>query len=280
MQRKTLLTVLFLLLCSFSTGTLSACPVKVLAIGNSFSEDALEQYMHSIADATDTELVIGNLYHPGCSVERHFENITLDRGDYNYRKIMPDGRVDTIPQARLAQALADEEWDIITFQQASHFSGMYPTFDDLKPLMAQVRKQVGEKPEFYWHMTWAYSPDSKHDGFKNYGNDQDKMYVAIVRAVEKMLADNPEIKGVIPTGTAVQNARQTALGKDLTRDGYHMSLKEGRFIASATWLKALFGKDVPFYKGHPDWLTPQELEIIVKAVDDAVANPFVVTSPD
>lgn len=43
--------------------------IKVLAIGNSFSEDAVEQYLYELAAAQGDSLVIGNAYIGGCSID-------------------------------------------------------------------------------------------------------------------------------------------------------------------------------------------------------------------
>ena len=62
---------LFLLLVfAMCLQTTTARTIKILAIGNSFSEDAIEQYLHELADADGIETVIGNLYIPGCSLEQ------------------------------------------------------------------------------------------------------------------------------------------------------------------------------------------------------------------
>ena len=38
--------------------------VRILAIGNSFSQDAVEQYLYELFDAAGTKVVIGNMYIP------------------------------------------------------------------------------------------------------------------------------------------------------------------------------------------------------------------------
>lgn len=266
---------LFVLLAAVSVFTASAGePLRVLAVGNSFSVDALEQEMHNVAASAGCDIIIGNLYIPGCSVDRHYENIVADSPAYSYRKIDLSGRADTIADCTLSKALADEPWDVITFQQASHFTGIDSTYVNLPGLIAKVREQAGPHPKFLWHMTWAYSPESDHSGFKSYGNDQMTMYRAIVGAMRKALADNPELSGVIPVGTAIQNARATELGPDLTRDGYHLSLDAGRFIASCTWFGVLFGKPASEINYRPGHLTPMQCEAICDAVDAALASPF------
>ena len=59
--------------------TLSAAPagmdrpdtLRLLCIGNSFTEDAVEQNLHEIAAADGHVLIVGNMYIGGCSLEKH-----------------------------------------------------------------------------------------------------------------------------------------------------------------------------------------------------------------
>ena len=48
--------------------------IKILAIGNSFSQDATH-YLHQIAAADQVDMKVVNLYIGGCSLERHWNNI-------------------------------------------------------------------------------------------------------------------------------------------------------------------------------------------------------------
>ena len=52
--------VLFLLFYLFTFLPLSAKLVKVLAIGNSFSQDAVEQYLWELAREAGVKMIIGN----------------------------------------------------------------------------------------------------------------------------------------------------------------------------------------------------------------------------
>lgn len=74
---------LTLLLLGYSTlmGIAADRTVKVLAIGNSFSEDAIEQYFAELAEASGKQVIVANLFHPGCSLERHINNLHGDVKD-------------------------------------------------------------------------------------------------------------------------------------------------------------------------------------------------------
>ena len=52
--------------------------LRILAIGNSFSQDAVEQYLYELFAASGKKVIIGNLYIGGCSLERHYNNINND----------------------------------------------------------------------------------------------------------------------------------------------------------------------------------------------------------
>ena len=58
--------------------------MNILAIGNSFSQDATH-YLAGLAAADGTVMRVYNLYIGGCSLERHWQNIEGDRRDYQYQ---------------------------------------------------------------------------------------------------------------------------------------------------------------------------------------------------
>ncbi len=273
MKHFTLLSLLLIAAVNLS----AVEPLRVLAIGNSFSVDALEQEMVSVAHLAGQEMIIGNLYIGGCSIDTHYRNLTDSLPAYSYRKFGTSiAGVDTVDNCRLHQALLDEPWDVITFQQASHFSGQYDTYANLPALIAGVRAIVGDNPRFFWHQTWAYSPNSTHSAFPNYGSDQMQMFDAILATLRRVLADNSQLVGVIPSGTAIQCARTTSLGSDLTRDGYHLSYEMGRYIASCTWYGALFNRPTSTITYTPPTAayTPDDYRLARLAAQRALISPL------
>ncbi|MDE5807236.1 MAG: DUF4886 domain-containing protein, partial [Muribaculaceae bacterium] len=61
MLKKPFILILLLAICGIMYG---GRPLKVLAIGNSFSEDATEQDLSALAAMGGHEIIIGNLYYP------------------------------------------------------------------------------------------------------------------------------------------------------------------------------------------------------------------------
>ena len=128
-------------------------------------------------------------------------------------------------------------------------------------------------------MTWAYQSDSTHKSFPAYDNDQLKMYRMTVDCVRRCIAPEKRFIRVIPTGTAIQNARTSFLGDTLTRDGYHLNREIGRLIAGLTWFCTFTGlpAEVPAYDPVPDSITPRMLRMAEEAVDNAIRTPDEVT---
>lgn len=217
--------------------------VKILAIGNSFSEDAT-YYLHQIAKADGIDTKVVNLYIGGCSLERHCQNIEQDAKEYLYQR---DGE-STEQYVSIKDALTEEEWDYVITQQASHDSGIEETYYPFIFRLFDYIREYAPKAEPLLHQTWAYEIDSKHDCFGRYNHDQLEMYERLCSAYRKAAKE----LGVrmIPCGDAVQRARTKepfAYGKggiSLCRDGYHMHYVYGRYLLAATWYEFLFNKNI------------------------------------
>lgn len=216
--------------------------LKVLAIGNSFSQDAVEQYLYQLAHAQGDSLVIGNAYIGGCSIDRHIDEYTHNKSGYAYRKVI-GGKRSSRPNRRLDDIIRDEPWDIITFQQASGSSGQIDSYKNLSVLMKHVRGVATNKAvRFAFHETWAYASTSTHKSFPKYAGSQAAMYLAIRQSVHQATT-SVGINRIIPSGLAIQRVRQM-IGDTLNRDGYHLSFGLGRYTAACTWCEFLTGKSV------------------------------------
>ena len=253
--------------------------LKVLAIGNSFSIDAVT-YLYDICKSEAmTEIVIGNVYISGSSLDMHKDNISSDNAAYAYKKYSTvKGSYEQ--GVTLEHALLDEDWDFITLQQASQLSGQSESFSNLETIIGYVNQKCPES-EIYWHMTWAYQQDSTHAGFGNYDNDQMTMYNAIVDTVQSTVLTNPAFKGVIPSGTAMQNLRASYWGDNATRDGYHASYGIGRFTIGLTWYAFFTGGSLDDVYWVPTGDYNSEIiwnwDLMVESASNAIENPYQIT---
>lgn len=273
-MKKVFLSLCFALILGIASW--AAEPVKILAIGNSFSEDAVEEHLSGLIRAEGLEVILCNMYIGGCSIERHVNNLRDNKPDYRYRKFDVDGTMTEEYGYTLERVLAEEDWDFVSVQQASPFSGQPESYALLPELVEYVRARVPEDAVIMFHQTWAYSPDSTHRQFYRYDNNQMKMYNAIVATVMQEVPKSG-IELIIPAGTAIQNARTSHLGNDLTSDGYHLSRPHGRYIASCTWLEAVLGVNPLGNTYCPDGMTAKDCRTAQKAAHKAVRRPFRIT---
>jgi hypothetical protein len=253
--------------------------MKILAIGNSFSVDAM-QWLYNIALNGGENMSLGNLYIGGCSLETHRDNAKTDKAAYTYFKNTGGNWVE-YPGKTMLYGIQDEPWDIITMQQKSALSGLQESYE---PYLGDLRRYVNESktnPEakLAWHMTWAYQRDFINESFRDfYRNDQWVMYNGIIKAVKSRICGNKAFSFIIPSGTAIQNARSGPLGDNLTRDGFHLSYNLGRYIAGMTWFAKITGLpvDTISYFPVPDF-SSEELCMAKSAVKSAIRDPFQVS---
>ena len=262
---------------------------KVLAIGNSFSMDNMWHLEDLARSEGYTDVKLGILYIGGSSLETNWKNADGDLAKYRYYYNYDANWEDTGGQNfPISQALAEQDWDIVTLQQASGNSGQDNTFEPyLANLIDYVQKnEPGAK--IVWNMTWAYAQDSTHSSFPNYDNDQMTMYNAIIGAVENVVVPYVtagQIDKIIPCGTAVQNARTSFVGDKFNRDGYHLNIL-GRILTACTWYSVLTGNELDeisvnyFNDCHINksmTLTDADKDMIVEAVKNAIDKPYQIT---
>lgn len=249
--------------------------LKILTIGNSFSDDAT-RYLYDIAVSAGVKKVkFGNLYIGGCSLERHLNNAMNNDSAYEYR-VNDSGEWITTENFKMSDAIKSENWDFITFQQASGYSGMKDSYEPLSALEDYVRS-LNDTAKFGWHLTWAYQQNSDHPDFKNYGNDQITMYNAIISAVKEKVLTEDRIKKLAPSGTAIQNARTSAYGDTFTRDGYHLTFDFGRYIAGVTLFSSLTGISVDEVTFIPVGLGAEKAAFGRRAAQAALLKPLEIT---
>ncbi|MBE6636374.1 MAG: DUF4886 domain-containing protein [Ruminococcaceae bacterium] len=250
--------------------------LKLLTIGNSYSDDMMQHVYHIAADLGVKQIVLGNLFIGGCPIDRHADNALHNTPDYEYR-FNNNGTWQTTVAFRLEDAIRAEKWDIISMQQASAGSGIPETYARVPELAAFVRQTAGDHPTFIWHMTWAYPQNSENDAFARYDKDQATMYRKITEAVNECILPSGLFSTVIPCGTAIQNARTSFVGDTLNRDSVHLSLGLGRYIAGLTLVHALTGRDLSTLTYRPEGVSEKEMLVAIEAAQHAVACPFAVT---
>lgn len=246
---------------------------NILAIGNSFSEDAT-YYLHKIASAAGIDTKVVNLYIGGCPLERHWQNIETGERAYQYQR----NGVITERYVSIQEALAEEKWDYIVTQQASHDSGWAVTYEPFLGLLTDYFHKQVPGAEILLQETWAYEIDSTHGNFMRYHRSQEEMYEKL-RKCYYDAAERYRLR-LIPGGDVIQALRKKQPfivqegGQTLCRDGFHMHHIYGRYAIACIWAKTLFGIRIQenSYVPHSHF-TPEEqadetaLAVIKSCVD-------------
>lgn len=245
--------------------------MKILSIGNSFSEDA-HFYLHALAEQRGIDLQTVDIAIGGCSLQMHWNNIV--NGSVNYLHNINGGDDYEKEDISVEQALKSNAFDVITLQQVSHYSGQYETYQPyLNDIISYVRK-FQPNARLYLHRTWAYEIDSTHGEFSRYDCDQRKMYEAICKATSQ-IAKETDTK-LILSADVIQALRERVPkfdykngGESLCRDGFHLS-SIARYAVALTWLATLSNKMVePMMFMDFDFDTIKEIckivnEIVIK----------------
>ena len=216
--------------------------MKVLSIGNSFSQDA-QKWLHQVAESAGEDIYAVNLYIGGCPLVRHWNNFVSQAPDYD---MQVNG--DFERKISINEALSLEKWDVITLQQASPYCGDYTTYQPyLNYLYREVHKACpGAK--IFIHQTWSYDTTCTLGAYDNFHRSQLIMDNTSIDAYEK--ASRELGIAMIPCGDLVRYIRKNLPefdypngGMSLNRDGFHLSLDYGRYAAGVMWYAFLTGGD-------------------------------------
>ncbi len=253
--------------------------VRILAIGNSYSQDAVEYYLYGLFEAAGIDVIIGNLYIGGCSLQTHYENSQSDATAYFYRKVVGGVKSEQSGYT-LKQGLADEKWDYVTFQQKSGLSGQYATYSPyLQGLIDYVKANTTKSTmKMAFHQTWAYcSTYTDATAFSPYGYNQMTMYNGIMDATSQITTDYTDIDFVIPAGTAIQNGRASYVGDTYNHsDGTHLEVTYGRYTAACAWFETISGTSVVGNTYAPTTVDNARRIIGQNAAHFAVQSPFTI----
>ena len=208
--------------------------LRILGIGNSFTDDGMMYLPELLEAAGIRNVVLGRLYIAGCSLERHCREYAGNAPAYIYYKSTSNRWETVSKKATLLDGIADERWDVVVLQQASGKSGIYPTYQPWFGRLVEIVRWCCPNAGacIAWQQTWAYARNSQHRDFGRYEKNQQLMYRGIVSSVEQLMRET-SVEVVVPSGTAIQDLRNTALcdSLDLTRDGYHLNPGTGRYLS-------------------------------------------------
>ena len=131
--------------------------LRILGIGNSFTEDGMEYLPDLLAAAGIENVILGRITLGGCSLERHCREYAADTDYYTYSKSTHNRWETVLKKARLREGIADERWDIVIIQQVSGKAGMYLTYE---PWLGHL-VEIVELPDHPWFVGVQFHPELK-----------------------------------------------------------------------------------------------------------------------
>ena len=242
--------------------------MNLLTIGNSFSQDAT-RYIHDIARAAGDYLDVINAEIGGCSLERHYRNMLGDICDY---ELECNGHWTNF-KITLKEALLNRDWDVITIQQASHYSFRKDTYTPyIFELVAYIRK-LAPRAKVLFQQTWAYENGSDRLHRIAGYDTADAMFADIEKAYRE-IAEEAKLDGIIPSGAMLLYLSKNGIPK-VHRDTFHATLGASRYALGLLWYHMLTGKPVAdnTFCDFDEPVSDEEIRII-KAYVDSVAPLF------
>ena len=287
-------------------------PIKILSIGHSFSKDVMTTNLYNMfVEGGYEDITIGYLYMAGCSMPKHLYNIQNNLAQYEYAK-NNSGRWVTSYNISALTALQDEDWDFVTVQSSPDYIGgqeiksfslginndgdkitlsspmtEYEAMDEITDWILANATNANVKIDY--HMIWSFSEGCDLWSYTYHDWDQMTMYENIVNITQEEVQNHEDINRVIPSATAIQNARSSFMGDtfnmpDATQggsDGYHLN-DYGDYVAALTWYCHYSGDNAQIMAGYLGDgsvlnLTNEEFLAIAEAVNNATDIPYAVT---
>lgn len=209
--------------------------MKILSIGNSFSNNST-RYLSNMAKKCGIDVETYNLYIGGCSLYTHYINALEELSLYSF---IFNG-VDTHIKLSIKQALIANEYDVVTLQQASHYSFKPETYQPYTDFLFNYVKKYNPHAKIYVHQTWGYKEASQRL-FDMEFETHAEMYSAVESAYDVMYKSN-DFAGLLPSGKTISLLHEMGFsGSDTHNDNIHLSKGLGQFASSLAWLETLTG---------------------------------------
>ena len=236
--------------------------MKILSIGNSFSDDA-QRYLRAIAASEGVEIETLNLCIGGCSLETHASHVKDGARAYLYHY---NGDVNCDELITLEEGITMREWDVVTLQQVSVLSfkkeSYYPYVHEV---VEYVRRKL-PKAKIYIHETWAYEHGSPRSFEITDGRGAGYMLEGL-REAYRLAKKEIGAVGIIPSGELMELLRLKG-AEGIYRDTFHAGYGLGRYAVGLLWYATLTGKDIMdiSFNNFDEEVNPEDILTVKKLV--------------
>lgn len=282
--------------------------VKVLAVGNSFSQDATTYLPQIVKGSTKPGvLILEKATIGGCDLQRHLRHIAA----YEKNPDDPEGKPYQRKTKSLKELLTADTWDFVTIQQVSTKSFKPATYRPHARELMEYIKKYAPQAEVVLHQTWTYRADEPRFGTA-FCESQDAMYQGLCQAYAGIAAELG--LRIIRSGDAMEWARRSPdwggvfpiPGFDKTQyvypdlpdqsrslhTGYHWKKEDGHwvlkydgihanpagdYLTGCVWFEFFFGISPVGNTFVPKPLKAEDAKILQRIAHEVVELPYGLT---
>ena len=213
-------------------------PVKILAIGNSWTENATDD-LGRIFDNLGYKVLLTRTYLGDGSLMDYSKNLSTSDSILVF-SVWDNGKwVKDDEKICLKDIMLKNEWDIITLQQNSRNSCTYNTYQPYLNKLLNYIYSLDIIPVVYYHVTWSYPVHTVQGRFPSDTLNSSSMYEAVIKTWSK-ICEKTNISKVILSAPVIQQCREIDgldIGRFDTEDGLH--LFHGKYAAACAWASSI-----------------------------------------
>lgn len=185
--------------------------IKILFIGNSYTRDSIRWLWKVLSEAGFVDVVIGHPFIGSLTLSEQYTNLLEGTADYAYYKYTAINPVITNAMT-LGDCIADENWDIVVFQQQSDRSGEYDSYVspefDITNLIQDVTSRITPTPKTAIFSAWSHPKAYDGNIFVNKFNRDPNQHLWSIQDVTPRVANYcGNIDFIINAGEAMRVAR-------------------------------------------------------------------------
>jgi len=252
--------------------------LKILFVGNSFAVDTMHHAAGVAKDLGIQNIKFCVLFVGACSIDMHYAHAMGDLPVYTYHTNTGEGW-STVEGYRISDAIKSDDWDWIAIQHGTKAPSRYTapeSYRNLTPLIRYIKDLAPEPTKIAFNLTWMGEHTSQHHEIVSYEGNTALMRQKLIEVTQAVVTTNSLIDLLVPTGTAIENARTSQIGL-LTRDCYHLSMDKGRYIAALTFIATITGLSIDSLSWAPKGVDEYALRVAIESANNAIKAPFEIT---
>lgn len=256
--------------------------LNILLIGHSFCYYFTDE-LYGMLEAAGIKARVCNLYYSGCLLESHHEWWKTDAANYqDFVTVDETGRKNTGEGISLREAIATQNWDIISLQPGIDFYNrtaavMLNDTQTARTELLGFLKQKFPNAQMYWHQFWAFQEGYSRDDYTVDSPDKQDIYYKEALYFAKVTCEEFGLVRV-NTGYAWQLVRKGGYdnlcdriaGNDYYHDG---DIGGGQYLNACVWFEYITGQSCIGNTYRPDYeLSEDMITTLQNAAHQAVED--------